>query len=219
MGVEYRHFLVVDDENWHPEPDTFERVNEVLKSWGLHGKLLEVVDLAGGKPRTTSDSTVPKGLAGKAFRIEGQDGAVVARLAGPSLYDCEDEDRYLMQILVILGEDFRIHWSSEGFFFELAEPPSVAYQDEEPFEIAYSESVPATNAAPPKVKVHIEDFARKHIASKDYKGFWRAAVILEFGKDLPAFADGVHSLPSKEFLQALQNALRAQSINEIGEFY
>ena len=35
MGVEYRHYLVVNDPEWRPEPDTASRVEEVLRSWGL----------------------------------------------------------------------------------------------------------------------------------------------------------------------------------------
>ncbi|KQZ44212.1 hypothetical protein [Duganella sp. Root1480D1] len=219
MGVEYRHFLVVDDESWHPAADTFERVNKVLASWGLNDTILEVVDLAGGKPRRTTDASIPKGLAGKAFKFDGTNGAAVARLAGPSLYECDDEERYLMNVLFVLGEDYRVHWSSDGLFFELAEQPSFAYQDEELYEIAYAESFPSTNATAPNVRLHIEDFAMKHLASKDYKGYWRAAVILDFGKDLPAFSEEVHSLPETEFVNALRNALRAESIAEVGEFY
>src|SRR6202008_1062612 len=113
MGIEYRHFFVVDQDSWHPAPETLERVNEVLGSWGLNDKLLEIVDLEGGKSVRTDDASIPNGLAGKVFKFEGPAGGVVAHLAGPSAYDCDDEDRYLKSILVILGEDYRVHWSSE----------------------------------------------------------------------------------------------------------
>ncbi|WP_426339451.1 hypothetical protein ACN9MZ_24530 [Pseudoduganella sp. S-14] len=219
MGVEYRHFFVVDQENWHPEQDTFERVNKVLGSWGLNDKLLEIVDLTAGKQSRTTDASIPKGLAGKVFKFEGPSGGTVARLAGPSLHDCEDEERYLSEILVIVGEDYRIQWSCEGLFFELLEAPSIVYQDEEPYGTAYAESFPSTNTTAPKVKLHVEDFARKHLAPTECKGYWQGAVILDFGKDLPTFADEVRSLPNREFVEALRNALRAQSIIEIGEFY
>jgi len=220
MGVEYRHFVVVDQDNWHPATDTFERVNEVLGSWGLNDRLLEIVDLEGGKLGKTSDASIPTGLAGKAFKFAGPSGSVVTQLAGPSLYNLEDEDRYLAQVLVILGEDYRIHWSSEAFCFERIEPSSVAHQDEEPYENAYAESLSSRQATnSPKVRLHVEDYASKHLAFPDYKGYWRAAVILDFGKDLPVFSDGVHALPSKDFVKALQQALRAQSIVEVGEFY
>lgn len=74
MGVEYRHFFVVDQENWHPEQDTFERVNKVLGSWGLNDELLEIVDLTSGKQSRTTDASIPKGLAGKVFKFAGPSG-------------------------------------------------------------------------------------------------------------------------------------------------
>ncbi|HEX7864364.1 MAG TPA: hypothetical protein VF555_05420 [Variovorax sp.] len=35
MGIEYRHFLVVDDADWRPRADTAARVAKLLADWSI----------------------------------------------------------------------------------------------------------------------------------------------------------------------------------------
>ncbi|MDR3404267.1 MAG: hypothetical protein P4L99_17345 [Chthoniobacter sp.] len=227
MGVEYRHYLVVNDPDWRPEPDTAARVEKVLRSWALATRLARAVDLTGGGSRelpAASTSTLPG--PGVAFVYEDIQGSAIARVAGPSLHDgVDDDERYLMKILLIVGHDYRVQWSSESLFFELLSPPTAGgasiepNDDEGPFEIAYSASFPAEQAtSPPVVRAQVEEHARHHVAWDDYQGFWRSAVVLDFGKDLPAFIEGRHALPEMQFVAALGEAFRGPLV-EVGEFY
>src|SRR5262249_7214197 len=63
MGIEYRHFLVVDDAEWRPQSDTAARVEAVLRKWSLVDRPKEVVDLSrGANKQIDGDTTsVPPG--------------------------------------------------------------------------------------------------------------------------------------------------------------
>lgn len=227
MGVEYRHFLVVDDAAWRPQSDTAARVAKVLGDWSIGTELAKAVDLSQGRSVSPEEAQVLATTGpGIAFRYRGADGAPVAALAGPSSHDdMEPADRYTMETVLILGNDYRIQWSSDNIYFNLIAPPEavngqpVTPDTVEPYETFYSESYTSDYILkPPVVRVEVNDFARNNVDWADCLGFWRGGLVIDFGKDLPAFVDEVHRLPARAFVDALRDAFRGPLV-EIGEFY
>lgn len=229
MGVEYRHFLVADDPRWLPAPDTASRVEKVLREWSLVEVLERVIDLTDGRNCEIPGATTSGHPGhGRAFLFAGIQGEPVARIAGPSWHDgMDDADRYTTQIAVIIGSDYRIHSSSESLCFNLVSPP---FQDGKPVRhnrlgdplgISYyfdQSFLGNDKTGPPTVDVQISEHAEENVAWSDYSGFWRGALVIDFGKDLPAFVRQVHSLPNKDFLVAVEEAF-GSDVKEIGEIY
>ncbi len=226
MGVEYRHFLLVNDSNWIPQADTAGRIDAVLRKWELVDKPPQVINLAGGQQRLLRiDQLHESPGPGIALMYPGIVGPPVERLAGRSLFDCSPDERYTSGISLILGNDYRVQWSGDGFWFELTAPPTEAgksiqsYQDEDNLKTLFAESFPSgPNTSPPSIKIHIQDFARPHIAWKGLLGYWRGALVIDLGKDLPIFAEEKHAIPSCAFVADVSEAFRGQ-IEEFGEFY
>ncbi len=227
MGVEYRHFLVVNEANWRQQPDTAARVDRVLREWQIVDTLNKVVNLAPGANHAELNANINQPLGhGTAFEYAGVTGAAVQRIAGDSHYpDITVEDRYTMNTTLVVGDDYRVHWSGDGIYFELQSPPTVngkpliGIEDEDPYGILFSNSFPSYEATtPPVVKAHIAEYQKKQVPWQHYQGYWQAAVVIEFGKDIPLFAEGVQMLPSREFVVALGEAFRG-SILEVGDFH
>ena len=230
MGVEFRQFLVVNDRTWLPQPDTLSRVEAVLRQWALVDQPPRLVDLSGGRPQfTTPDRLGSFPGAGLALTWPGIEGRGVERVAGPNQWGSGPDERYIGRIVAVAGLDYRVHWSSEDYYFQLVKPPSEAGQPLTRYpnpdfgrtrlSTTWADAFPCTAAAsPPLVRINIEDRARSQVGWRNLDGFWRAALILEFGKDIPAFAGAVHLLPERAFVSAISAAFRGP-IEEVGEFY
>lgn len=226
MGVEYRHFMVVDDAHWRPQSDTAARVEAALRDWSLIGAVARVVDLPACQeaPRGTSNSAASPG-PGVAIVYPGATGPAVEHIAGPSAFaDITPADRYLKRMTLVLGDDFRVQWSTDSTYFELLSPPlangvPIAGEDVDFLDSLYAASYPSSEASsPPVVRAHVEDRARPSVAWDSCLGYWRGALVLDFGKDLPAFCEKVQALPAREFVAAISAALRGRLV-EIGDFY
>ena len=224
MGVEYRHFIVIDDASWRPESDTVERVEKVLRHWSLIDKTLDITNLTPTVEGSVRADTKSPGR-GLAIVYDGVNGSAVESIAGASAYkDVSACDRYLMRSTLVVGTDYRVHWSSDGISFYVKSPPSVegrlvAAEENEFDGCLFEVSFPSDGVtSPPVVLCEIDDFAKNSIGWNSYNGFWQAALVLDFGKDLPAFAEGIHLLPSRELIGQLSAAFRGPVI-EIGEFY
>lgn len=225
MGVEYRHFLVVADEDWHAQSDTALRVDAVLRSYALVAAKPEVYDLTGG--RKASLPEIPWALPGPGIAIcyPMVQNPIITSLVGQSFYkEMREGDRYIQKITLVVGMDFRVHWSSEGLGFSVSKPANesgreVAAYSFDPGLNVYSESYPATpSTKPPEVEVTIERWAQKNVAWQGYTGAWRAGLVLDCGKDLPDWLASAHSLRSQEFVNAVASAFRAR-LHEVGEVY
>ena len=188
--------------------------------------LTRAVNLAGGRGEELTDATtsVAPG-AGVGFVYEDVQGPAIARIAGPSAYDAPDDDRYAMRVVLVVGDDYRIQSSSESIYFEPVMPPEndgepiEPNQEEEPFEMAYAASFSSADAtSPPLVKAQVADSAKENIAWQDYQGFWRGAVVIDFGKDLPGFVEARHALPEVRLRRALGARLFPAGLAEAGEF-
>ena len=226
MGVEYRHFLVVDDAHWRPLNDTVARVEAVLREWRLVDKIEQIVDLAPGADRCLrSEKSCQTPGPGVEISYAGVDGAMVDVLAGPSHYpDISASERYLKSTTLIVGEDYRVQWSTDGIWFEVVAPPlsagkAVVAQEDTSYTVMYSASFSSDKVdVPPTIRAHVQEYAKAQITWTDCLGYWRGGLVLDFGKDLPAFAEGVQALPSRAFVTALSDAFRGRLI-EIGDFY
>src|SRR5881396_2365720 len=99
MGVEYRHYIVVNEPTWHPQRDTAARVETVLRQWALVQDVEEIVSLdpLAGHGDLTDASTLVDPGPGMALVYAGVQGEPVARIAGASLYDSSAESRYTMR--------------------------------------------------------------------------------------------------------------------------
>ena len=83
MGIEYRHFLVVNEPDWRPQPDTAARVESVLRDWSVVDRIEKVINLALGANNEVIDtSTADLPGPGLAFIYSGVQGLPVERIAG-----------------------------------------------------------------------------------------------------------------------------------------
>jgi len=225
MGVEYMHFLVVADKAWLPQSDTLARVDAVLKKWPLVGEAGTVYDLA--TMSEAASNAIPEGDMGPGFAVSYRDaaqGGAVQELAGASYYDSvAAEGRYLQDVIAIAGADYRIQPSDEQFYFELTSIQSSAGQQAQdipyPISKAFNEYQPAQAfAKPPEVKIHLPQTQPGLHAWDHFNGFWRGAVVLDFGKDLPKFCETLRALPAREFVRELAEAFRGPLV-EVGMIY
>ncbi len=222
MGVEYRHFLVINDPSWRPQADTAARVEAVLRQWGLGERPCRAIELATGETLEAPDAAARDPGPGIALDYDRVEGAPVERLAGPSRSDADVAERYIDRVWLVLGEDYRVHTSWELLCFDLVDPPmagdeAIAPYETEPVDLLYDQAFPALDAtSPPLVKIIIEDEAEPHLAWKQYQGYWRGALILDFNKDLPDFVESLHRLPARDFVAALAEAFRGPLV-EVGE--
>lgn len=224
MGVEYRHFLVAGDPGWLPQPETLSRIDALLSKWGLVSDAPKVYDLSAGKKRSLKglpQSSPGPGIAALYPMVEG---SAVAKIFGPSYDGIPDDGRYIQGIAVVVGLDYRVHWSSEGLCFTVEAPAREGTRDIEPYDDdndlgLYAECYPAgPSTTPPTVEVDIDQSVKANVAWSGYTGVWRAAVILDCGKDLPKFIEGPLALPSRSFVTNVSDALRSR-LHEVGEIY
>ncbi|MFO0585076.1 MAG: hypothetical protein U0229_22595 [Anaeromyxobacter sp.] len=223
MGVEYQHTLAVDDLAWRPSADTASRVEKALRTWGLIGSLEKVVDLTTGNALSPALPADPGRGVGLAFT--GVEGPAVAKLAGASAYGAAPEERYLMRTIVALGSDLRVPTGREELYHAVKAAPRAGDREvavvktalPHPFASLFGVAFPSEGMTqPPVVAIQVSDHCR--LAWKHWSGLWRAAVVLDFGKDLPAFAEGRRVLPEASFTKALSEAFRGPLI-EWGEYY
>jgi hypothetical protein len=226
MGVEYRHFLVVGDPGWLPKADTASRVDDVLRKWSLVTKEPDIYDLAGGgKQRLNQPISILIPGPGYALTYPMVKGRKVSAVVGPCFYpEIGEEERYIQGIALVVGNDFRIHWSWEGTCFTVLQPPTNSGVPVDPYSgeqhlYLYAEAYPTgPQTTPPKVEVDVYNKDRHHIGWDHYNGFWRSALVLDCGKDLPSFIEGKFFLLCKEFVQAVSDAFRSPVL-EVGEIY
>ncbi|MEO8395238.1 MAG: hypothetical protein ABI700_19730 [Chloroflexota bacterium] len=243
MGVEYRHFLVVDDPYWLPKPETLLRVHEVLSEWSLCPNPPQLYDLSEGHIRQIDGAItgIQPPEPGIAAVYPFQSGAEIAKILGASVYsEISDNERYLQEIVLIVGRDIRIHPTSEGIFCTVLEAPrldaplepypNLDYEGEydNPYENAsefahglawYDRAFPCPpEAILPKVKVSISSSENRHLEGGIFRGYWRAALILDCGKDLPAFIENECKLPNRVFMETISAAFGTPLL-EVGEIY
>jgi hypothetical protein len=200
----------------------------LLERWNLKAGNPNVFNLTNGENtsihQALNEIQFDHGIAVAYPLVEGKQ---VREIVGPGYFgeEISDEDRYIQGITLIVGTDYRIHPGNEEIYLEVLNQP---LEDTKPVKAycefddlfglhaeAYSCSI---NATPPKVKMSIDDKSRI-IGDQNFLGYWRSALVLDFGKDLPAgLGDKLIKLESNKFVNELEQAFDCFLI-QIGEIY
>jgi hypothetical protein len=164
MGVEYRQNFVVKDLDWLPSADTAERIDAVLRKWQIV-RGLKSTDLF-----PSGEATLYQ------WDTDGIPGAMIERVAGPSIFDeAETDSRYIDVISLLIGTDFHVHKPSETMSVDVITGPVVD-----------GEELPATECDDVARYVIFETFANSSAGSHPI-----ADVELEaFGTELIEFGEG-----------------------------
>lgn len=222
MGVEYRHYFVPADPTIIPAQDILVKIDSVLKKWGLKETEPAIVDLTNGQ-----NSEIEGELDnlefnhGIALEYESIEGSVVSKVAGPSYHkNIQDADRYIQGIGFIAGIDYRIHPSGETTYITVVSPPKDNGVELEAHcdcdEVLFMHDNAYTcqpNTTPPEVDV---EFYEGKKVEGPFHGFWRCALRIDFGKDLPKFCEGQGLMENNEFVNDLEQAFGCKLV-QIGE--
>lgn len=190
MGIEYAHGIFVADLMWGPERRHVDAACSVL-------------DHAFERETEIPSGELPPNLAISYARPRGPR---VATLMGPSAYDgVADDDRYLMSINLVFGVDFKRP------FNEAAEPPLALPRN----------GTAPIPSAPRRWLRHHDVYPASWSTTPPEPStpgsFWRSGLVLDCGKDVPAFASKGASLPG-ELVRLLAVAFETALV-EYGWFY
>ncbi len=229
MGVEYKHFLIPANPTFVPPQDAIKRVDEVLVRWNLKTGNPKVYDLTNGENTTVTISLDALDIGqGLAIEYPGIEGSQAANIMGGSYYQNEvsDEDRYIERLTFIIGLDYKIHPSSEELTLTVKKPPLegstpiAPYCDYDEF-LHYGLHAESYNCSlsstPPEVEIWVAD-EKRIIGGQSFAGYWRTALVIDCGKDLPKLSDDLYTLVSREFINDFEHALGSKVV-EIGEVY
>lgn len=231
MGVEYNHYIIPANPSFVPADNIFSKIDAVLKKWQLKADEPKIYDLTNGiKNKAEAESKlllqpldtlkIGHGIGAK---YKGIDGVCIAEVFGPSYFGDEilPAERYIQDIHFIAGTDYRIHSSGEELTMTVIQPPyenGVAvnpYCDFDSFFYASAEAYNCSAAAtPPQVAVDVYNMER--LGQQDFFGYWRTALIIFFGKDIPALAESFYTVPNKLFMTDMEAAFGCPLI-QIGE--
>ena len=224
MGVEYTHYLMVDDLTYVGTHAIALTLQDVLTTWGLIAGPPTIRSLDGGKAkklRQTSLAKVPVDFANLLVEFPHTEAETIADIMGPSEYDNVDS-RYIQAIALLIGADYRVYDGGETAFTTVIHPPQRNGKEVKPYKPnfkirCYTNAYPADGeTTPPKavLKPDLHDWP----LPKGFCGIWRCGVILDCGKDLPAFAQKTNKLPSTRFASDITKAFGAKIV-QVGHFY
>lgn len=224
MGVEYTHYMFVDDQSCIGTAATAMAIEGVLTKWGLVSGAPTIRSLDGGKAKKLRQSSldkVPEDTANLLIEYPFTEANTIADIMGPSEYDDVDS-RYIQRIAVLVGSDYRVYNGAETAFTTVTEPPRKNDKDVKPYKpnydiSYYANAYPADfETDPPKaiLKPDLHDWP----IPKGFCGIWRCGVIFDCGKDLPAFMQKTNKLPSTKFVADLRKAF-GHKIVQIGHVY
>ncbi len=211
MGVEYQHWIVAVDPSFVPAREAAARTHDVLTAWGLGGER-ELFDLAsggaapcGGGP-DGDGAREPPANALIVYR-ELVEGEAFARIGGETL-DEEGDDGYVAKRLVVLSEEQQLLGSSEEIFVEVIEGTATPTKGQR-------RGLAAWHWAPRDAPLRARVRGPQPLV---FSGVFRAAVIIDFGKSLPALAMMDDRRLEPDFVEAIAHALGAP-VEEFGFFY
>lgn len=229
MGVEYKHFLIPANPSFVPSNDVIKKIDDVLSKWNLKTGIPKVYNLTNGETAIVIDSLESLDFGqGLAIEYSGVQGFPASKIMGGSYYydDVPDEDRYIERFTFIVGMDYRIHPGSEELTVTVKKAPFEGTVAIEPY-CEYDEFLHyglhaesyncSLSATPPEVDIWVAD-KKRIIGGQPFLGYWRAAFIIDCGKDLPKLSDELYKIESKEFINDIENALGSKIV-EIGEVY
>lgn len=230
VGVEYKHFLLVEDLGWIGDQEAAVRVHELLQRWGLADAPPTLFSLDGGKkkklkPQLGKLKKPPANLRIEYETVDAEsmkDEQAIERIMGPSFHD-EDATlaRYFQSIALVVGTDYRIHEWSERTSTKVIEPAMEGGKAVGALRLGYAgpddcaEVYPASaSATAPKAKFSADRWP----APKKFSGVWRSGLVLDCGKDLPGFMEKSYQLPGKDFTKELAKAFGTKLV-QLGHFY
>jgi hypothetical protein len=226
MGIEYRHYLIPENPSFVPSSGVIKRIDALLEKWKLKGGDPVIYNLS-QEGLTVVKAPVQSLIFGQGFGLKypsvDNEGPAVANVMGPSIYDeITDEDRYLYSVTFVAGLDFRIHPSGETWNITIKKPPYEGATKLKPYWVfddmlfTHAEAFHSTlSTTPPEVEV--EANYSNQVMEPQFLGYWRTALVIDCGKDLPEVPDeGGFKIPNKDFIRDVEEALGCKVI-EIGE--
>lgn len=210
MGVEYMHGLFVVDTAWQPAWHHAERIDAVLQRWGFQ-RATAYYALADERADAIDEAAaraMPPNLLVEYGTLEGDR---VPALLGPPAYDDAGDDRYIASARLCLGVDFKII-QVEDEEVEVIAPPRTGGTLVEP--LFYDVLSPALHVYP----ATWTSTRAKTDAPGDFDRVWRCGLLLDCGKDVPAFAPESAPMPARDFVRELEGAFGAR-LAEVGWFY
>lgn len=230
MGVEYRHFLIPDNPSFVPSKGVIKKIDDLLQKWSLKAGDPKVYNLSKDSTALVNapldDLDFGQGLAVKYPLVEG---AFITNIMGGSFYYYDDADindeRYIQELTFVVGLDYRIHPSNEELYLEVKRPPHESnvlikpYWDHDKILHTHAEAYHSTlSTSPPEVDIDVTN-RNRIIGQQNFLGYWRTALIIDCGKDLPKLSDEeFYKIPNRDFINDVENALGCNVI-EIGEVY
>jgi hypothetical protein len=227
MGVEYRHYLIPETPSFVPSSGVIKRIDALLEKWKLKGGDPVIYNLTQeglSVVKAPVRSLIFGQVLGVRYLPPEDVGPVVANILGPSwrLINVPDSDRYLYSLTFVAGLDYRIHPSGETWNISLKKPPYEGATKLEPYWeydnklYTHAEAFHSTlSTTPPEVEV--ESNYRDQVMVPKFLGYWRTALVIDCGKDLPEVPDeGGFKIPNKDFIRDVEEALGCKVI-EIGE--
>lgn len=223
MGVEFAHWLFVEDLAWEPTVAAALAVYQVLEGAGLVKRPPDVYLLP--KEPTPSDfggylSRVPQKsrriLSAMKAVAEGtilvfddpEGGAAITRVFGPSAYrNVEDRERYLVRITVVLGREPHLFDGGESGSATTDLPCTPM-----PRMIPSGGGIEWSGQVRPPAKLEWSDGE----PPSGWDGVWASGIGVDFGKDLPEFVNtDPRAVPDRDFVMALEDAMGARFV-EVG---
>ena len=228
MGVEYKHFIIPTDPTFVPKNDAIIKIDNLLEKWNLKTGTPKVYNLTNGEnalvEQPINSIEFENGIAIEYPEIIGK---IVKEIIGSSYYkeEISDDDRYIQNINFIVGSDYRIHPSNDELDVFLLKPPHDESGPIEPYceydDLLYGLHAEAYNCSnsciAPKVDVSSR-FKNRVIGEQPFQGFWRTALIIDCGKDLPNLGENLFKLANNQFISDIEEAL-GTSVIQIGEVY
>lgn len=224
MGLEYTHYIFVDDLSYIGTPATAMALEAVLTKWGLVSGSPTMRSLDGGKAKKLRQSSldkVPADISNLLVEYPFTEADTIADIMGPSEYD-DVNSRYIQKLVLLVGSDYRVYNGQETASTTVTAPPQKNGKDVKPYKpnydiSYYSDAYPADSETEPP-KAELEPDLHEWPLPKGFCGIWRCAVILDCGKDLPAFMQKTNKLPSTKFASDIRKAF-GRKIVQIGHLY
>jgi len=222
MGIEYTHYMFVDDLSFIGTVATAAALEEVLAKWGLVSGTPTIRSLDGGKARKLrqgSLNNVSPSTSNLLVEFPYTEADSIESVMGPSWN--EVDSRYIQRLALLVGSDYRVYNGFETSYTRVTTPPRKNGEEVKPFKtnhdiFYYSDAYPADSETEPPVAV-LEPGRQDWPLPKGFDGIWRCGVILDCGKDCPAFMEKTNTLPSTQFTSEVSNAF-GRTIVQVGHF-
>ena len=213
MGIEYEHYFIPEDPTHQCTVQQILDLIDYLKSEGLsnqHPDIRKVEDAMFNE--TSSVSEKEDLIISLADSVHSKD---IPRIFGPSRYeDIGDEWRYIDNLYIHNGPSYNVHsWHESPLHVDTKESKTIWVETNSSDNLfAYQEFLlPGAELS----KIKIEGSLLEHQAN--FKGYWRFAMCVDFGKDIPVFA--TNQLCTNAKFCAKLDAIVGCTLIQIGSYY